>query len=246
MLKKVHCVRLDGDKAELEDEIAEEVPLVIFVNGKHFSTAMISPQMREEFVTGHLFTEGIIDGPVDIESLKVESNTAKVLTRHSTTFLESRKVILSGCGSTSSFLDKKKLPKICSNLMLDRTMVLNAMKAVLRSDNFKRSGGFHSCGLFNESGAIIVVDDIGRHNALDKVIGFGLIRNLDLKDTFIATTGRISSDVALKCARANIPVIASKGAVTTLAVEIAENSGLTTAGFVRGNKMNIYSGGRIN
>jgi FdhD protein len=86
------------------------------------------------------------------------------------------------------------------------------------------------------------MEDIGRHNALDKAIGYGLKHDVDFSRTIIASSGRISSEMIRKCLIANIPIIASRGATTTLAIRLGEQSGLTILGFVRGQKMNIYTG----
>jgi FdhD protein len=103
----------------------------------------------------------------------------------------------------------------------------------------------HLVGLFERYThgyvAVLIVEDVGRHNALDKVIGYGLTRGIAFEKTFVACTGRISSEMALKCAIANIPVIASRGATTSLAIELAEKTGLCIIGFVRGERMNVYT-----
>ena len=91
------------------------------------------------------------------------------------------------------------------------------------------------------SEAICLAEDIGRHNALDKVIGYGLLYDTDFSNTFIASTGRQPSEMILRCCQANIPVIATKGVPTTLAIDIAGKAGLTIAGLVRGDTMIVYS-----
>ena len=103
------------------------------------------------------------------------------------------------------------------------------------------TGGIHIVALLDGSKILSVSEDIGRHNALDRVIGHALRNKMDLAHTYVIVSGRISSEMVRKCLIANIPVIVSRGATTTLAVEIAEKTGLTVAGFARGGKMNIYS-----
>jgi FdhD protein len=202
---------------------------------------MISPQMKKEFVIGHLFSEGIIEGLDGIESMEIEEDVAKVITINPLKVLTAKKLIVSGCGGGSSFLDKSKLPKISSDLELDEDAIVEGVKAISGSDLHKITGGVHAIGLFNESGVICLLEDIGRHNALDKIIGYGLIEKIEFEKTFVTCTGRISSDMALKCSRAQIPIIASRGATTSLAIEIGEKTGLTIIAFVRDRKMNIYT-----
>ncbi|HIH36837.1 MAG TPA: formate dehydrogenase accessory sulfurtransferase FdhD [Methanocellales archaeon] len=242
MLKEY--MRLDGGlKTKLEEEIAKEVALAIFVNGRQFSTAMMSPQMKKEFVLGHLLSEGVIEGLEDVESLKIREDIAKVITKNPIKVFAAKKVIVSGCGGSSGFLDESKLPKVDSKLKLDKKVLFEGIKKILTSDLHKRTGGTHTCAIIEVSKTerSFISEDIGRHNALDKIIGHALLKKYHLPDTFVVCTGRISSEMVLKCSIAKIPIIASRGAVTSLAVEIANKTGLTVIGFVRGQRMNIYS-----
>jgi FdhD protein len=246
MLKEVKCLKYqEGTFAETTHEVVVEEPLAIFVNGRHVVTAMLSPHMRQEFVIGHLFTEGIIEGMTDIESLEFEQKIAQVIITHPFKVVAARKVIVSGCGGGISFLDESKLPKVRSQLRLDGSDIRTGVKTILDSHVHTVTGGVHIVGLFSQKNReyvpICVVEDIGRHNALDKVIGHGLLNDIDFEQTFVACTGRISSEMALKCAEANIPVVASRGATTNLAIELAEKSGICIIGFVRGEKMNVYT-----
>lgn len=244
MLKKFNCLKFDTDNfIKSRHEVAEELPLSIFINGRHFVTAMISPQMVREFVVGYLFSEKVIKNIEEIKSLQIEKNIAKVIISVPLKVLAVKKLIVSGCGGGSSFLDGLKLPKISSNLEIDAGDIFAGLKSLLNSNLHRVTGGVHMVGLFCKKAVICTSEDIGRHNALDKVIGCGLTKNVDFKTTFVVCTGRISSDMALKCSVANIPVIASRGATTSLAIEIAEKTSLTTIGFVRGRRMNIYTNG---
>jgi FdhD protein len=236
------CLKLDEDVVEQSScSVVEEIPLSIFINGRHFVTAMTSPQMREEFVIGHLFTERIVKTLPEIESLEIEGNVARAIIANPMKALLPRRPIVSGCGGIASFLDESKLPAIRSDLVIFKENVFKAMKAISLSEVHKATGGVHSVGLFNQRGVVCIVEDIGRHNALDKVVGYGLKSNVDFSTTFAASTGRISSDMSLKCSSAGIPIVVSRGATTSLALKIAERTGLTIIGFVRGRRMNIYS-----
>jgi len=226
---------------EAVGQVAEEMPLSIFINGRHFATAMISPAMAEEFVMGHLFSEGIIGELIEIESLAVEENAAKVVLRDPMRAIRSKRPILSGCGGTDSFLDASRLPKIGSDFSVGRSEILAAMEEISRSDLHLASGGVHSVGIFADDGIICRVDDIGRHSALDKAIGRCLLEGVDLGEAFVASTGRVSSDMALKCSFSGVPMVASRGATTSLAIEIGSQTGLSIIGFVRGRKMNVYT-----
>jgi FdhD protein len=242
MLREFLCVKLEGEKAEMSiHKVAEEAPLSIFINGRHFVTAMTSPDARREFIIGHLFSERIVRGYSEIESLEIEGNVARAIIANPVKAIMPRRPIVSGCGGISSFLDESKLSLIESDLKIEREDIHKAMKAISSSGLHKASGGVHSVGLFDRGEKICIFDDIGRHNALDKAIGYSLMNGLNFRNVFAVSTGRISSDMALKCSAAKIPLIASRGATTSLAIAIAERTGLTVVGFVRGARMNIYT-----
>ena len=234
---------IDETFTEILHPVIEEVPVAVIVNGRHALTAMTSPVMLREFVIGFLYTERIIRSLDDIESIRIEDHKVSVLTKNPYKILVSKKTVLSGCGGTSSFLDSTHLPPSPSGVVISPGVIQSAVKTALLSDLHKETGGIHIVGLFDASGGVIrIVEDIGRHNALDRAIGFALETGIDFEKTFVVCSGRISSEMARKCLIAGIPLVASRGATTTLAVTIAEQANLTLVGFVRSNKMNIYSG----
>jgi len=242
MFKDYPCLRLEADSSvESTCRVAEEMPLSIFVNGRHFASAVVSPQMIEEFVLGHLYSEQIVAGLDEVEALEVENGVVRAIIRDPLRAVLPRRTIVSGCGGAASFLDKSRLPKISSDLIGVGQEIFSAMKAVSLSEVHRATGGVHSVGLFSAGDAICIIDDIGRHNALDKAIGFALKKGIDFSRIMAVCTGRISSEMALKCSAAKIPIVVSRGATTGLAIDIAEKTGLCIVGFVRGSKMNIYS-----
>lgn len=150
---------------------------------------------------------------------------------------------MSGCGGITSFLDESKLPRIKSDLTIRKEQAQEAMKAISLSQTHIATGGVHSVGLFDQSGPVSIIEDIGRHNALDKAIGSQILREkeFDLGRAFAACTGRVSSDMALKCSVAGIPIVVSRGATTGLAISIAQKTGLGIIGFLRGKRLTVYS-----
>jgi FdhD protein len=242
MFKKLPCIRIDGETCEKGDhEVIEEVPMALFVNGRHAMTAMMSPVQLEDFVTGYLYTEQIIKGVDEIESIRIEKNRMSVITKNLFKVLGPKKTILSGCGGSTSFIDTEKLPKIKSGYTISTANIRDAAKAVLNSELHIRTGGIHIVALLDREKVIITSEDIGRHNALDRVIGYGLRNKIDLSKTWVIVSGRISSEMVRKCLIAGIPTIVSRGATTTLAVETAEKTGLTIIGFARSSKMVVYT-----
>ncbi len=244
MITEFNCLKLDGtDAKDATCLVVDEVPLSIFINGRHFVTAMISPQMREEFVIGHLFAESIICGPLEIESLEIEGNVARVIVTHPMRAVVPRRPIVSGCGGVASFLDESRLPEIKSDLRITSLQALEAMAAISLSETHIATGGVHCVGLFAEKEPICIIEDIGRHNAMDKAIGYALSseQDTDLCRTYVACTGRVSSDMALKCSVAGIPIIVSRGATTSLAISIAKRTNLCIIGFLRGKRLSVYT-----
>jgi FdhD protein len=222
-LTQVEFTRVDGGVRKATENIVKETALTIRIGGKLYATAMILSVMEREFVFGHLLAQGIIQSARDIRSLTIRNYVAEVT--------------LTGT--------QKKQPvnhKISSKLKVRANDIFNCVKAILKSEVFTETEAVHSAGLFlNGSDAICITEDLGRHNALDKVIGYGLLHKVDFSKTVAASTGRQPTEMILKCRNVNIPIIATKGVPTTLAVEIAEKAGITIAGLVRGKNMMVYS-----
>ena len=222
ILKKVEYASVKGGCTASSERIVIETALSINVNGRHFATAMLMAAMEKEFVTGHLFTQGIISSAADIASIKIINSTAEV--------------ILSGRRS------QPPSPQVKSGLKVTKEDVFDCVRAILKSDIFAETEAVHSAGLFPDGKeAVCIAEDLGRHHALDKVIGRGLLNGVDFSRTLAASTGRIPSEMILKCRNAGIPLIATKGVPTDLAVEMAEEAGITIAGLVRGDTMLVYS-----
>lgn len=223
ILEKVEFTSVNGGCRSSSERIIKETSLTILIDGQHYATAMIIATLEKEFVIGHLFAQGIIRRATDVESLNIKDDTAEVT------------LVVSS--------DKNPLPdRVDSNLKVKIADVFACVKNILKSDVFAETEAVHSAGLFlNGKKTVCIAEDLGRHHVLDKVIGYGLLHGVDLSRTLAASTGRQPSEMLLKCRNAGIPVIATKGVPTTLAVEIAEKAGITIAGLVRGKTMTVYS-----
>ncbi|MFC1949869.1 formate dehydrogenase accessory sulfurtransferase FdhD [Chloroflexota bacterium] len=214
-LEWVEYTRVNTEVTRAKERVVTELALSVSINGRHFATAMITPMMEKEFIIGYLFGQGIIENIVDIESITIKDNIAEV--------------------TLPKKEDKAKWsPEIHSDFKVSREDIFDGVNAILKSKIYAETGAIHSAGLFKRGAELIcIAEDVGRHNALDKVIGYALINKIDLKNTFAVSTGRMVSDMVSKVCRANIPVVATKTAVTKLGVEIGERCGLTIIGFVR-------------
>jgi FdhD protein len=214
-LEWVEYTRVNAEVSQAKERVVTEVSLSISLNGKHLATAMITPMMEKEFIIGYLFGQGIIENIADIESITLKDNITELT-------LPRKKDRANG------------LPEIHSDFRVSREDIFNGLKVILKSKIYAETGGIHSAGLFKRGAEpICLAEDIGRHNALDKVIGYGLINKIDFSHSFATSTGRMASDMVSKLCRANIPIVATKTAVTKLGVEIGQRCGLTIIGFVR-------------
>jgi len=223
ILKKVEYTHVNGGCRPSGERIIKETALTIRIDGKHYATAMIMAALEKEFVIGHLFAQGIIRSAADIKSLTIKNTAAEVILADA----------------------RKEMPastKINSNLKVKIADIFDCVRAILKSDIFSETEAVHSAGLFLDGKKpICIAEDLGRHHALDKVIGYGLLHDVDFSRTLVASTGRQPSEMLLKCRNVNIPIIATKGVPTTLAIGIAAQAGITIAGLVRGKTMTVYS-----
>lgn len=235
---------------EEEDTIATEYPLTVFVNGYEFATMVCTPTHFKELVVGFLASDGLILIPNDIESISIDESKGfayvelinKKISRQT---FSTKRFIGSCCGMSRQFYfqsDAKTAKTITSRSTISVHKCIKLMRAMQdNSFDFQLTGGVHNTALCSEDEVLLSRSDIGRHNALDKIYGHCLMNTISLKEKVIVFSGRISSEVLLKASKIGVGIILSKSAPTTLAIQLAEDLGITTVGFVRGNRLNIYS-----
>ena len=232
----------EGSSTKMDDLIAIERKLKISVNGKSVISLYCTPLMVRELVAGIIHNEGLISGEWCADRMSIEyGDEIKVDVPSSGTLHEGERTITSGCAGGVSFGREVK-GKITDGVSYSQ----GTIKAIFRefqqkSDAYKLTGGVHSAALTDGENLLVFAEDIGRHNAVDKVIGYCLLENLPFQGKIMLASGRLSSEIASKCARCAIPVLVSRAAPTSLAIKIAESSGITIIGFVRGDRMNVYT-----
>ena len=229
--------------------IAGEIPLTIYANDKEVVTLLASPNDLKELAVGFLFTSGLIMNLQEVESITADSQNWTVYLRLKNGDIDERllfkRMFTSGCGAGTLFyktadLAYRKIRR--RGITIDRNKIFRLMKEFQRSSpGFKQTGGIHSAALADREGILAVKEDIGRHNAVDKIMGWALMDNIDLKDKIILSSGRVSSEVLLKVQKTPISIIVSQSAPTDQAVKHAKDSSITLVGFVRGQRMNVYS-----
>ena len=250
-----------GDPRPLQDEVAIEEPIEIRVGGTSISITMRTPGDDFELAAGFLFTERIVSGRDDITSIvygdgddnRPSVNVVEVTLRTGRTVdlarLQRHFYAASSCGvcgkASIGAVRVHDIGRPAEDLRISPAL-LAGLPAVLRDRQtvFDRTGGLHAAALFDGSGALIDVrEDIGRHNAVDKVIGRALLDGrLPLSHQILFVSGRGAFEIVQKALVAGVPVVASVSAPSSLAVELAREYGLTLIGFIRGQRFVVYSG----
>ena len=245
--KNFEIMKVIGEeKFKVTDKVITEYPLNIYVNSHHYSTMMITPENIEFLVIGALHSEMIIKDIDEIKefNLDLEAHKCEIIINHDVYFKNSERlnILSSACGGSSKLLvDESKLPRVKKTQDFDLNTIFEQVSIFNKeSVLFKETGGVHSVELVY-SDKKLLFEDIGRHNAVDKIVGYLLKNKIKRDDVYIITSGRISSDILLKSALINIGLVVSRSAPTSLAVKLADKLGITIIGFARGNKLNIYT-----
>jgi FdhD protein len=232
---------------EKEVELIIEQPLTIYLNDREFITLLCYPENVEELTVGFLKSEGLIFGKEDILKINVSKDNLSVYVDAKVPKLSEKlyekRIVTTGCGKGSIFyfaLDSLRTQVIDIKKKWSYKLILEKMHEVNKTKGSKSLGGLHVCGLFNGE-QFFIREDVGRHNALDKIVGHCILQNINYDDCIVFTTGRISSEILLKASKINAGVVVSRSTPTNLAYDIAEKLNITIIGYVRGNLMTIYT-----
>lgn len=247
---KKEITKYSNDSFErIEDDIAVEKRLRIFIKGKEIISFLCSPTMLKELVVGFVMSEGLFKGKGKLcpEEILIEEGSSGNSDIEAHLFIETDiedhpATVTSGCAKGLTFLSDKETVPIEDELRIRPEPVFDLFREFQkRSDLYRLTGGAHSAALSDGKEIIVFSEDIGRHNAVDKIIGHCLLNNITTKGKILLSSGRLSSEIANKAIRAAIPILVSRTAPTSMAVEIAEKNNLTIIGFLRGSRFTIYS-----
>jgi FdhD protein len=241
----------NGSFSADEDFVVKEVPITLYLNDQEFVTLVCSPGELKELAVGFLCSEGVLlerenlkkiiidkdDGLIWVETAVESSLTQKM-------FL--KRYITSCCGrGRSSFYfinDTKGISPVVSDLVVKPQEIFYLSDLLEEhSSVFRRTGGVHSAALCTRTEVVCFYEDIGRHNAVDKIFGRCFLEDIFFTDKILVFSGRISSEILIKVAKMGIPMIISRSAPTELAVKIAEELGITVVGFAREGRINVYT-----
>jgi FdhD protein len=245
---KRNIVKVSGSASEeVEDLLAAERQITISVNNKKVLSLYCTPTMIRELVVGFFLNEGIIKGHFCAEAISIlygEDLSISVNISADGEASTEGMARTTGCIGGITF-DRKEFRKASESFSVSS----DVMRTLYREFNqksvlFKATGCMHSAAITDRGKILIVAEDIGRHNAVDKVIGHCIIENINLEDKMMLVSGRLSSEIVSKCAHWGIPVLVSRTSPTSYAVEIAEKANITLIGFVRGERYNVYTCGQ--
>jgi FdhD protein len=238
------------EKSFVEDKVVREVPITVFFNKEEVITILCSPNQVRELTIGFLISEGFIRERDDLYMIghHCEENIIRVegKPRPAQKAAMNRRVMSSCCGkSRASFNFENDASLVHAQQSTIRVpldeAIFYADYLEQNSSLFRETGGIHNGGVGCAGKVRYTCHDIGRHNVLDKLLGKAYLLNLDLSDHVLFFSGRISSEILLKVAKMNIPVLVARSAPTDLAVALAEDLNITVIGFARGDRLNIYS-----
>jgi len=251
MLREYPIKRFDINKwVEKVDVVAEEAEFTLFVNGEEFASFLCTPADQINLGLGYLVSEGIIQKQTDVLLINFQEMehyvdirlepSIKVINKN-----EVKKVLTSGCGKGSIFLKSLREINLLSSspvLEIHSSFIYSLMQKFQKmSELFLQTGGVHSVGLCTPAEILFHKEDIGRHNAVDKILGECLSQNLVTSDKILLLSGRMATEIVQKAGRAGIQILLSKSAPTSMAIDMANKIGMTLVGFVRGERMNVYS-----
>lgn len=229
------------------DFVAVEEPLEIRCDEDAVAVTMRTPGHDEELALGFLYGEGLIDAPRRASlTADLAANTIVVAGPLTRELSARRFYTTSSCGICGKgALEEVAIscPPLPEGPVLSRELIAS-LPTRLVQPGFERTGGLHATGLFDTDGALVCArEDVGRHNAMDKVVGWALLAGrLPFSRSVLCVSGRLSFELVQKAAVAGAPILVGVGAPTSLAISLAEDRGLTLCGFARKGRMNVYSG----
>jgi FdhD protein len=242
--RSVHRIFSTGKAEAFKDEIVKEHRLQIRLDDRDFVQAVLSPTPMEEFVLGFLRTRGLIKGLQDIAAIHIDGTTASVVRSPDLHETIPDLTLLESTGSRN--IDRESAFRLAtrvspSGLRVSPRVLADGMGKLAEMPIYKKTGGAHCAILFCPPGEpLCAAEDIGRHNAVDKTIGGGMLKAADFSRCWLAVSGRLPSDMVMKAVIVGIPLIASVSAPTSDGIEMGERFGLTVVGFVRKGKLNCY------
>ncbi len=242
-----------GSKSQVNVEIAVEETFNLYVNGELFVEAHLTPLLLKEWAVGFLHFKGLINSKEDLKRIILHGNNIAVSTTSPVKISEhflTNSAVDSSCIS-ALHLNSKRIISIreaaekikSNNILIYRGFVKEISKALNQTSKiFRKTGGTHSAALFDSNERLLLhVEDIGRHNAVDKIIGSCILSGIETDNKILAVSGRLTEALVFKCVRAHIPILISISAPLSRGIQLAKMAGITLIGFARGPKFTVYT-----
>jgi FdhD protein len=250
-VERVPILRITEEaKSRAEDIVVREFPLTIILNNQELVTLLCTPAHLDYLAIGFLSSEGLLKNKDEIKKITFDEQrgVVRVETKEDNKQageLVFKRLITSGCGRGASFYSAADVigqTKVESQTNISAVEVYELVREFQhRSQIFRTTGGVHSAALCDTKNILVFSEDIGRHNAIDKIFGECILKGIPTDGRIIITSGRVASEILLKAAKRNIPLLISKSAPTDMGVKLAGELGVTLIGFVRGKRMNVYT-----
>lgn len=244
---EVNLTRIKGNKIEeISDLVAREITFTILLNKKKLVTLNCSPEKYKYLGLGFLYTSGILQKKEDIISLDINEKQGLMDIKIKGVSLLPEDIINSNLWIESyrQSEEQEKIPlSIDTSLKISSNLVYSLISEMQgRANFFKLTGGVHSCALADKNGSTILFsEDISRYNTIDKILGEAFVNDITTEDKIILTSCRITSEILKKIIIGKLLIVISRAAPTDLAIKLAKKMGITLVGFVRGERMNIYT-----
>jgi len=250
-VERVPILRLteEGER-HADDIVVREFPLTVILNNQELVTLLCTPTHLDYLAIGFLSSEGLLKSKDEIKKITVDEQRGVVRVETEEENKQAgelvfKRLITSGCGRGASFYSAADVVgqiKVESKTNISAVEVFELVREFQhRSQIFRTTGGVHSAALCDTKNILVFSEDIGRHNAIDKIFGECILKGIPTDGRVIITSGRVSSEILLKAAKRNIPLLVSKSAPTDIGVKLAGDMGITLIGFVRGKRMNVYA-----
>jgi len=249
--KDVMILKASGGGVEgAIDLVATEQPVSLIVNSVQLVTLLCTPSELQELAVGFLLSEGILTAKTSLKKLIVDENASSVTIELSDLppdfdALFTKRTISSGCGKGITFTNAlihsfQRIPVQENMVTIDELIrLLNNFRTI--SKLYLETGGVHSAALANVNDLVFFSEDVGRHNAVDKLIGKSFLQSVSVENHLLLTSGRVTSEIMSKAGRNRFPLLVSRAAPSCMAIAYAEDMGITLVGFARGDRMNIYT-----
>ncbi len=241
-----------GDEAGKDTvSVVREAPLTIYLNGEELITLVTTGDANRELALGFLLSEGFLKDKEDLKSIREDSEAGTVEVEVTCDLsmvheLWQKRTVTSGCGKGATFysvLDSLHSSPLTGDIVVAPRQIYHLMKELNKlSELYRDTRGVHNSALATGKEILIFRDDIGRHNAVDKIRGAAFLEDSPLSDKILITTGRLTSEIVIKVAKMGVPILVSRSAPTTLALDLAGRVNLTLIGYVRGERLSVYAG----